>query len=120
MTSRNRLSRFCGGRSKSLNEHTRSQRVQLRPTVMPSFPAQSPSARRSRPLSPGRRFTRSRGSHRRRLVQYRVGDTVFHKAFGTGIIVSATPMANDTLLEVAFDKVGTKKFFANFARLTKA
>ena len=51
---------------------------------------------------------------------YRVGDTVSHKAFGTGIIVSATPMANDTLLEVAFDKVGTKKLFANFARLTKA
>ena len=42
-----------------------------------------------------------------------------HKAFGTGLIVSATPMANDTLLEVAFDKVGTKKLFANFARLTK-
>ena len=50
---------------------------------------------------------------------YRVGDTVLHKAFGTGLIVSATPMANDTLLEVAFDKVGTKKLFANFARLTK-
>ena len=50
---------------------------------------------------------------------YRVGDTVAHKAFGVGMIVSATPMANDTLLEVAFDKVGTKKLFANFARLTK-
>ena len=50
---------------------------------------------------------------------YRVGDTVAHKTFGTGMIVSATVMANDTLLEVAFDKVGTKKLFANFARLTK-
>ena len=50
---------------------------------------------------------------------YRVGDTVSHKTFGTGMIVSATQMANDTLLEVAFDKVGTKKLFANFAHLTK-
>ena len=42
-----------------------------------------------------------------------------HKTFGTGLILNATPMANDTLLEIAFDRVGTKKLFANFARLTK-
>ncbi len=42
-----------------------------------------------------------------------------HKTFGTGLILNATAMANDTLLEIAFDKVGTKKLMANFARLTK-
>lgn len=52
-------------------------------------------------------------------VSYRVGDCVVHKTFGTGVILSATPMGNDTLLEVAFDKVGTKKLMANFARLQK-
>ncbi len=51
---------------------------------------------------------------------YRAGDTVKHRTFGTGTVLSATPMANDTLLEIAFDKVGTKKLFANFARLEKA
>lgn len=50
---------------------------------------------------------------------FKAGDTVRHKTFGTGVILTATPMANDTLLEIAFDKVGTKKLFANFARLTK-
>ena len=42
-----------------------------------------------------------------------------HKTFGQGMVLSATPMANDTLLEIAFEKVGTKKLFANFARLEK-
>ena len=50
---------------------------------------------------------------------YNVGDTVKHKAFGTGVILNAKPMGNDTLLEVAFEKAGTKKIMANFAKLTK-
>ena len=50
---------------------------------------------------------------------YSVGDTVRHKSFGTGVILSAQPMGNDTLLEVAFDKAGTKKLMANYARLEK-
>lgn len=50
---------------------------------------------------------------------FRAGDTVRHKTFGEGLVLSATPMANDTLLEVAFEKVGTKKLFANYARLEK-
>ena len=28
-------------------------------------------------------------------------------------------MGNDTLLEIAFEKAGTKKVMANFAKLTK-
>lgn len=52
-------------------------------------------------------------------IHYQVGDTVNHKTFGTGMIISATPMGNDTLLEIAFNGVGTKKIMANFARLTK-
>lgn len=50
---------------------------------------------------------------------YKVGDTVSHKSFGTGTILSLQPMGNDTLMEVAFDKAGTKKMMANFARLEK-
>lgn len=47
------------------------------------------------------------------------GDAVSHKIFGNGMVLSATPMGNDTLVEVAFDKVGTKKIMANFAKLYK-
>lgn len=53
-------------------------------------------------------------------VDYKIGDTVLHKSFGTGTILSLQPMGNDTLMEVAFDKAGTKKMMANFARLEKA
>lgn len=52
-------------------------------------------------------------------VTYAVGDTVRHKAFGTGVIISITPMGNDSLLEVAFDKAGTKKLMSNYAKLEK-
>ena len=52
-------------------------------------------------------------------VSYSVGDTVRHKSFGTGVILSTQPMGNDTLLEVAFDRAGTKKLMANFAKLEK-
>lgn len=48
---------------------------------------------------------------------YSVGARVKHKAFGEGMILSAKPMGNDTLLEIAFDQKGTKKLMANFARL---
>ena len=52
-------------------------------------------------------------------VIYNVGDTVRHKTFGTGLILSVSPMGNDNLLEVAFDRAGTKKLMANFAKLEK-
>ena len=50
---------------------------------------------------------------------YAVGDRVMHKKFGEGTVVGVTPMAGDTMLEIAFDNVGTKKIFANFAKPKK-
>ncbi len=50
---------------------------------------------------------------------YAVGDTVRHASFGTGVVISAKPMGNDTLMEIAFDKAGTKKLMANYAKLQK-
>ncbi len=50
---------------------------------------------------------------------FAVGNRVKHKAFGVGMVLSATPMGNDTLLEIAFDEKGTKKLMANFAKLEK-
>ena len=46
----------------------------------------------------------------------KVGDTVRHKVFGTGVVLQLTPMANDTMLTVAFDKAGTKKIMFNYAK----
>ncbi len=50
---------------------------------------------------------------------YEAGERVSHKIFGEGTVISATPASNDYMLEIAFDKVGTKKIMANFAKLTK-
>ncbi len=48
---------------------------------------------------------------------YCVGQVVTHKTFGKGMIISVTPMGADTMLEIAFDNVGTKKIMANYAKL---
>ena len=53
------------------------------------------------------------------VLDFKAGDSVEHKAFGKGLIVSAKPMGGDMLLEVAFDNVGTKKLMAKMAKLTK-
>lgn len=50
---------------------------------------------------------------------FRPGDRIRHSAFGEGTVTAATPMGNDTLLEVAFDSVGTKKLMANYAKISK-
>lgn len=52
-------------------------------------------------------------------VSFNVGDTVRHKVFGTGVVLSTKPVGNDTLIEIAFEKAGTKKLMANFAKLEK-
>ena len=49
--------------------------------------------------------------------KYSVGNIVFHKVFGRGMVLSATPMGSDTMLEIAFDKVGTKTLMANFSKM---
>lgn len=49
--------------------------------------------------------------------QYSAGQRVEHKTFGEGMILSASSMGNDTLLEIAFDTVGTKKLMAAYAKL---
>lgn len=121
MTNRNRVSRFVEEIPETLVEHTRSRDYSVRPVSMPNFGGAKPfgEAPKTKSVAEAGGFTPKPRVKPAPAGTYRVGDTVLHKAFGTGLIVSATPMANDTLLEVAFDKVGTKKLFANFARLTK-
>ena len=42
-----------------------------------------------------------------------------HRVFGPGLITKVTPMGGDHMVEVAFDRVGTKRIMAAFAKLTK-
>ena len=45
------------------------------------------------------------------------GDRVRHSSFGEGTVLSVTPMGGDSLVEIVFDRVGTKQILANDARL---
>ena len=50
---------------------------------------------------------------------FSAGDRVSHALFGKGEILSVRPMGTDTLYEVIFEKVGTKKLMATYAKLKK-
>ena len=43
------------------------------------------------------------------------GDMVMHTAFGRGMVLSVMKMGGDALLEIAFDRIGTKKLMAKTA-----
>ncbi|MBQ2823294.1 MAG: UvrD-helicase domain-containing protein [Oscillospiraceae bacterium] len=51
--------------------------------------------------------------------EYTVGEKILHGKFGEGTILSVKKMSNDSMLEIAFETVGTKKVMANFAKLKK-
>ena len=76
----------------------------------------------SRPQAPSRGFTSSASTFTppaKNTTVFAAGDTVMHKAYGEGVVLSAKPMGNDTLLEIAFTAAGTKKIMANFAKVEK-
>jgi DNA helicase-2/ATP-dependent DNA helicase PcrA len=52
-------------------------------------------------------------------VTFADGERVRHKIFGEGTVIDVNAMGGDYLLEIMFDKVGTKKIMANFAKVEK-
>ena len=122
-TSRNMLSRFVNEIPKELAEVTSS-------VVKTSFTSPTSYSSKSSANSGFLNSTFAKANSfanktyqspaaPKKSASYKAGDQVMHKAFGKGMVVSATPMAIDTMLEIAFDKVGTKKLMANFAKLEK-
>ena len=49
------------------------------------------------------------------MLELNRGDMVQHTAFGKGMVLSVMKMGGDALLEIAFDKIGTKKLMAKTA-----
>lgn len=117
-TNRNKPSRFCMEIPEELVDRHRA-REWKKPepgTVLPV------SYRETRAVSmqAARNFGPAAAARPEKpSVALRPGDAVMHKTFGQGMILSASPMGNDVLLEIAFERVGTKKLMANFARLQK-
>ena len=49
------------------------------------------------------------------MQTFNIGDTINHKAFGCGVITGISPAGGDALLEIAFDKEGTKRMLLKSA-----
>lgn len=70
-------------------------------------------------INNGRGFGVGKADAQTASIDFQVGDMVSHRTFGQGMVIAMKAMGNDTLVEIAFDTVGTKKIMANFARLKK-
>ena len=55
----------------------------------------------------------------RLAIDYKVGDTVRHVKFGTGVVTELVSGGKDYEVTVDFEKVGVKRMFASFAKLKK-
>lgn len=73
----------------------------------------------SAPQKPISRGFSMRETAQKNTVTFSVGDAVSHRVFGNGMVISLKPMGNDVLMEIAFDKVGTKKIMANMGAVKK-
>lgn len=114
-TSRNRPSRFIDEIPEGLVEFSRS-REWKKPSEGTVFASRSVYEQRAASISAARSFGPVGGEE---TGTYAPGDMVRHKVFGEGMILSVTPMGNDHLLEISFERVGTKKLMSNFAKLKK-
>ncbi|MDE5936054.1 MAG: ATP-binding domain-containing protein, partial [Ruminococcus sp.] len=81
-------------------------------TEVQSLSLQQQLARNKRQISPAPASVSEK-------IVYKIGERVMHKIFGEGTVLSVAPVSNDAMLEIAFDKVGTKRIMANFAKITK-
>ena len=117
-TNRNRPSRFLNEIPEELTEHTAARSwKQPQPGVV--LPVSAKEVRAAA-MESALHFGAPESAHAQKAPVFKPGDTVVHRAFGKGMILSTTPMGNDTLLEIAFDTKGTKKIMANFAHLKRA
>lgn len=51
--------------------------------------------------------------------EFRVGDWVFHKKFGQGVVMDCFPDKSDLVVTVAFEETGTKRMLLSLAHLEK-
>jgi DNA helicase-2/ATP-dependent DNA helicase PcrA len=61
----------------------------------------------------------SEGTNDNSVLGYKVGDTVSHVKFGTGIVKDIQNSTRDYMVTVEFEEYGIKKMLAGFAKLKK-
>lgn len=116
-TQRNVTSRFVKEIGKELifkNDHAAEMKSRLAENDNSVTEVQS--------MSLQQRLARNKmmsGRNTQTAVEFTAGEKVQHNIFGEGTVISVTKMSNDSMLEIAFEKVGTKKLMANYAKLRK-
>ena len=117
-TNRNAPSMFLKEIPKELTEEAGRQTSYRSANASESFTKSTSSFYSAPPKKKEINFGFSESAKKQQVSthNYKVGDTVKHKVFGTGVILDAKPMANDTMLVIAFDKAGTKKLMANYSK----
>jgi DNA helicase-2/ATP-dependent DNA helicase PcrA len=118
MTQYNLVSRFVREISTEYLQTNDKRKRRIAPTVSPSaakVAASSVSAVSSAVhLRPKPQISNSAPS-----TTFMVGESVRHKVFGAGTVIGVQAMGGDSLLEIAFEEIGTKKIMANFAKVEK-
>ncbi len=117
-TQRNKLSRFIleiPQRDLEIEDHTQltSEVVRERPKKAAKTGYLQHEARHNQAEKLAAKISAAHAQ------SFAAGERVHHKVFGDGTVLKAQPMGNDTLLEISFDKAGTKKIMANFAKIEK-
>lgn len=69
----------------------------------------------AKPIAPPKNF----GANHTGSLEYSEGDTVRHLKFGEGKVIQIVQGGRDYEVTVEFERVGTKKMFASFAKLKK-
>ena len=116
-TQRNVTSRFVKEIGKELifkNDHAAEMKSRLAETDNSVTEVQSMSLQQQ--LARNKMMS---GRNTQAAVEFTAGEKVQHNIFGEGTVISVTKMSNDSMLEIAFEKVGTKKLMANYAKLRK-
>ncbi|MBQ7009833.1 MAG: UvrD-helicase domain-containing protein [Ruminococcus sp.] len=113
-TQRNLTSRFIKEITRELiekNDNTISLRNQMSNEAVTAVHSSSLQQQLAR--------NKAKSNTKAEAVEYTAGERVMHNSFGEGTVLSVKKMSNDSMLEIAFDKVGTKRLMANFAKLKK-
>jgi len=112
-STRNRPSRFLSELPEQIVEKKQKEIVKNA-----NFDIPQPKAVRRADIASSKVITSSSFTGKPVAINYTAGMKVLHNVFGEGVIINVKPMASDSMLEIAFDKVGTKKLMGKIAKLT--
>ena len=113
MTMRNLPSQFLTEIDRQLIEQEASQRQSRR-----GISADKPESVQS--ISLQRQMASAKPQkYKAEPKEFHVGERVRHATFGDGTVLAITKMANDAMLEVGFDQVGTKRLMASHPKIKK-